>query len=1098
MKSLKRSGERPLGARMPPDAFSTGRSTRSLSTLSNKKGVESTSDNDKTHSNDNSSSTTTETTNTTSTSNTTLQQKQKETQNISPDSQPRSPTSISLSQLKAVSPQNIPSSSEPAFKSPSQKSEKMSAISKSSVKKFVSTFENTNSTSGSIKSLRSPLLSATSPKSLDTSNSSSDAIDFNNYTLTRKTTTSSVSSTTSIDSIGKALQDLPTIPIQQNTFIAKSSDFTTNNASSSASSLNKISLSESPSTTKPLNLSGSSSSPVSMLSAKFESPKKSETKLNPAGFSSPHIKPFVSADTTEESATSLSTASSSFSSLSAPMSPKKPRSPISAKSPVFRSTNHVNDSTLKSIGPIDEFSSVSPPCAKPVRPSSVFSKKTNSDVKSVASSIVDNVISTTVEDGSSSKAIKANPYSAVPFSHKLQEKIKSIETPSIDHYATKNDEGKHKSPKYEIKQTTDISLSSSIRASNAGVGSDDDDNDDESNYAMIPNIKTPAWVTELKNQQNKATSSSLSNKTLSPVSKHKKSFSDDSSRSSKSTASSLASEKVSPSRTPVTSRTNGKTSARPVSPVYSHSPTRELNMLRAGNSSPTRPARPSSASSIRSWNNKSDQETNSATRNIPRPNSAASHYSMESSSKMVTDFLESRVRPDSPTRMSPKRTPVTPRTSSPVSSRDDKSNQTRINTSRPNSRLSLDSRISSKREDFDKNRQPSPVTPSRATSVRTFYSAVSEENSSSNASLSRAETISYGMRSNSPPGRYFVDKEKDEAIPLVPQFEKTFDMFNAKLGSTEDTEKSLSDGSTTEENDNMESNASSPQSIVSVSGSVSSRSSTSSTVSSIAARALQASPKLGKTPLLPPPSPAVSMQSLFSNATSATSFYDAESIYSVDINNGECDDSAGFKRTSSIISSNKQHPHSNIPATIPEKVETENDKPNAPVVANECYRNDSILSSVSRVQSVTSNTSSTNSRNFSGSSDMSRVSIQTQMTDPELSNISQTSGQSHVPQALSHQNPPVTTKKTLFDPDLSTTTKSDRFDAKTQENKPYYYLDFNTMKQQVGSDLSFWGPSGAPFANKDPRDVTVFERLLLDSVFCDILVCYIFIVFIIA
>lgn len=1086
---------------MPPDAFSPGRSTRSLSTLSNKKGVKSTSDDDKTHSNDNSSSTTTDTTNTTSTSTTTLQQNQKETQNILQDSQPRSPTSISLSQLNVVSPQNIPSSSEPAFISPSQKSEKMSAISKSSVKKFVSTFENTNSTSGSIKSLNSPLLSATSPKAIDTSSSGRDATNFNNYTLTRKTTASSVSSTTSIDSIGKALQDLPTIPIQQNTFIAKSSDFTTNNTSSSASSLNKFSLSESPSTTKPLNLSGSSSSPVSMLSAKFESPKKSETNAKPAGFSSPHIKTSVSADMTEESSANLSTASSHFPGLSAPMSPKKPRSPISAKSPVLRSTNHVHDSTLKSIGPIDEFSSVSSPCAKPVRPNSVFSKKTNSDVKSVASSIVDNVISTTVEDDSSSKAIKSNPYSAVPFSHKLQEKMKSIETPSIDHYATKNDEGKHMPPKYEIKQTTDISLSSSIRASNAGVGSDDDDNDDESNYAMIPNIKTPAWVTELKNQQNKATSSSLSNKSLSPVSKHNKSTSDDLSGSSKSTASSLVSGKVSPSRTPVTSRTSGKNSARPVSPVHSRSPTRELNMLRAGNSSPTRPARPSSASSIRSWNNKSDQETNSATRNIPRPNSAASHYSTESSSKMITDFLESRVRPDSPTRMSPKRTPVTPRTSSPVSLRDDKSNQTRINTSPPNSRLSLDSRISSKHEDFDKNRQPSPVSPSRATSVRTFYSAVSEENSGSNTSSLRAETISYGMRSNSPPGRYFVDKEKDETIPLVPQFEKTFDMFNAKLGSTEDAEKSLSDGSTIEGNDNMESNASSPQSIVSVSGSILSRSSTSSNVSSIAARALQASPKLGKTPLLPPPSPAVSMQSLFSNATSATSFYDAESIYSVDVNNGECDDSAGFKRTSSVISihsSNKPHSHSNIPATIPEKVEIGNDKPNASVVANECYRNDSILSSVSRVQSVTSNTSSINSRNFSGSSDMSRVSIQTQMTDPELSNISQISGESHVPQAPSHHNPSVTMKKTLFDPDLRTTSKSDRFDAKMGENKPYYYLDLNNMKQQEGSDLSFWGPSDVPFANKDPRDVTVFERLLLDSLFCDILVCYIFIVFIIA
>ena len=179
------------------------------------------------------------------------------------------------------------------------------------------------------------------------------------------------------------------------------------------------------------------------------------------------------------------------------------------------------------------------------------------------------------------------------------------------------------------------------------------------------------------------------------------------------------------------------------SPSYSHSPTRELNMLRAGSSSPTRPTRPNSASSFRSWNSSSDQDSISPMRTITRPSSAASNYSHDKSSKMVSEFLESRERPESPTRMSPKRTPVTSRTSSPVSALHDKSEQSKDFPSRPNSRYSLDSRISSKRENTDRDGRQSPVSASRATSVlRTFYSAVSKESSSSGASLSRAGTIS--------------------------------------------------------------------------------------------------------------------------------------------------------------------------------------------------------------------------------------------------------------------------------------------------------------------------------------------------------------------
>ena len=103
----------------------------------------------------------------------------------------------------------------------------------------------------------------------------------------------------------------------------------------------------------------------------------------------------------------------------------------------------------------------------------------------------EDVISTTTEAGVSTKATKSNPYSAVPFSHKLQEKKKPVETPSIDKYATQGNEEKNRLPKSQVKQVTDISLSSSIRASSAGLGPDDDGDDDDSSYAVIPNIKAP-------------------------------------------------------------------------------------------------------------------------------------------------------------------------------------------------------------------------------------------------------------------------------------------------------------------------------------------------------------------------------------------------------------------------------------------------------------------------------------------------------------------------------------------------------------------------------------------------------------------------------
>lgn len=1136
MKSLKRSGDRPLGARMPPNAFGTVRPPPSSPSLSSNRGAknsgdtsstnksisnsESSSSNDSSSSdsssisspsNSGSSTDTMDTADTTSSipplfSTTTLQHKQQETQKASHDSEPRTPAvpttpSNSFSPLlnpsspRKVSPSSLDSpSSSSISKSPSQKSEKMNAIPKNSVKKFVSTFENTSSNTN--KAPTSPTFSGESPKIAATNSSSSITHD-NNYTLTRKSTTSSVSSTSSIDSIGKALQDLSTIPIQKNTYTAKSSNST---ASSTRSSFSKPSLS--PSTSRASTLSGSSLSQVSSLSAKFESPKRNGTSASPVNSPSHRSRSSSPAKSAPSSADYTSATISSSKLTNSPSSKKPFKLPITPKSPVSGSSAHPQRSQKSSVhtpAPIDHTPFWSSPSASPPRPSSAFSNKTNSDVNSVVSSIVEDVIFTTTEAGVSTKATKSNPYSAVPFSHKLQEKKKPVETPSIDKYATQGNEEKNRLPKYQVKQVTDISLSSSIRASSAGLGPDDDgDDDDDSSYAVIPNIKAPAWVTELKNQQNRATSPEPSIKSRSPVSKHKKSFSEDSSLSTRSSLPGATSGRASPTRTPITSRTSGTQFTRPVSPSYSHSPTRELSMLRAGSSSPTRPTRPNSASSFRSWNSSSDQDSISPMRTITRPSSAASNYSHDKSSKMVSEFLESRERPESPTRMSPKRTPVTSRTSSPVSVLHDKSEQSKDFASRPNSRYSLDSRISSKRENTDRNGRQSPVSASRATSVRTFYSAVSKESSSSGASLSRAGTISYSVRSNSPSGRCLVSPDNDEEIPLVPQFEKTFELFGNNAVSEEETpETSFSER--TEETLNTERSASNSQSLASVSGSVSSRNSTQSATSLFAAKALQASPKLGKTPFLPPPSPAVSMQSHFTDCTSATSFYDIESIHSMN-DAVDIEHTPSIGRSHSIIS---QHSNLTSPATISENSKMKGNESRVSGVENGHYRDDGLVSpaNMSRAQSVTSSfsTISDSSRNTSRSSNMSRASVQTQMTDPDLDNT-MSSQKPEQPQAPLQQQVPVVANKASINPDSvgNPELHQNRFGSGAHGEKPYYYLDINNMDQLASSSLSFWGPSGAPFANKDPRDVTVLERLLLDNLFCDIMVCYIFIVFVIA
>jgi hypothetical protein len=1044
-----------------------------------------------------------------------LQHKQQETQKASQDSEPRTPaapttsTSISSSPLiKAANPQKIPPSSfyspssAPISKKPSQESDKMNAIPKNSVKNFVSTFENTNSTPNTNKPPTSPKLSGESAN-IDATNSNSSIIHDNNYTLTRKSTTSSVSSASSIDSIGKALLDLSTIPIQKNTYTAKSSDST---ASSAASSFSKPSLS--PSTSGTSTLSGSSSSQVSSLSAKFESPKSNVSSASPIGSPSHRSRSSSPAKSASSSANYINTTIPSSKLTNSPSSKKLFKSPATPKSPVSGSSIHPqksqksHKSSVFTPAPIDDTPLWSSVSASPPRPSSAFSKKTNSKVKNVVSSILEDVISTTVEAGVPAKTPKSNPYSAVPFSHKLQEKKKPVETPSIDKYACKGDNEKDGLYKYQIKQVTDISLSSSIRASNAGVGPDDDD--DESSYAVIPNIKAPAWVTELKNQQNRTASPELGSKSSSPVSKHKKSISEDSSFSTRSPSPGVVSGRTSPTRTPVTSRTSGTKFSRPVSPVYSHSPTRELNLLRAGSSSPTRPARPNSASSFRSWNSISDQDSISAIRTIPRPSSAASNYSHDKSSKMVSEFLESRERSDSPTRMSPKRTPVTSRTSSPVSMLHSKSEQPKDLSSRPNSRLSLDSSISSKRENLDRDGRQSPVSASRATSVRTFYSAVSKESSSSGVSLSRAGTISYSVRSNSPSGRCLVSPDSDEEIPLIPQFEKTFELFGNNAVFKEETPETSSRESSVGETLNTERNTLISQSLASVSGSVSSRNSTQSAASLFAAKALQASPKLGKTPFLPPPSPAVSMQSHFSDCTSGTSFYDIESIHSTN-DTADIEHTPSIGRNYSSISQNSNLA-SAFSSTISENTKMKNNEAKVSGVENAHYRDDGLGSpaNISRAQSVASSfsTISGSSRNTSRSSNMSRLSVQTQMTDPELDNTmsSQKPSQSHVPQAPLQQQAPVIASKALINSVANPESHQNRFGggAYDEAEKPYYYLDINNMKQTASSNLSFWGPAGPPFASKDPHDVTVLEKLLLDSVFCDIMVCYIFIAFVIA
>ena len=104
--------------------------------------------------------------------------------------------------------------------------------------------------------------------------------------------------------------------------------------------------------------------------------------------------------------------------------------------------------------------------------------------------------------------------------------------------------------------------------------------------------------------------------------------------------------------------------------------------------------------------------------------------------------------------------------------------------------------------------------------------------------------------------------------------------------------------------------------------------------------------------------------------------------------------------------------------------------------------------------------------------------MQTQMTDPDLDNT-MSSQKPEQPQAPLQQQVPVVANKASVDSDSvgNPELHQNRFGSGVHGEKPYYYLDINNIDQLASSSLSFWGPSGAPFANKDPRDVTVLERL---------------------
>lgn len=176
------------------------------------------------------------------------------------------------------------------------------------------------------------------------------------------------------------------------------------------------------------------------------------------------------------------------------------------------------------------------------------------------------------------------------------------------------------------------------------------------------------------------------------------------------------------------------------------------------------------------------------------------------------------------------------------------------------------------------------------------------------------KTLEQKVSNSSKLDSLILKTEDNETIPLTPRFSKRFSMFDtpADHQNLEDEAENIESGSSRssshsfvsdlDSSHNSRASVSTTISTISTASNKSANSITSiNTVSSAAsaiAKGLQASPKLGKTPSLPPPSPTFSM---FSTATATTT--DLESLYSAKTSSSTYYDASGNSRNNSTTSS---------------------------------------------------------------------------------------------------------------------------------------------------------------------------------------------------
>lgn len=1052
-------------------------------------------------------------------------------------------------------------------------------------------------------------------------------------TLKPKTSTSSITSLTSLNTIGKALENCPSIPIQANSDLSPSRH-------RPVSPRRPV---ESPAVT---NLETSSTSPakvitpkhsrvashVSQLSAKFEastdlnnaspnfqpqtSPYKppkspSPTRIKPNTRTALHSPKRV----IPESTSWISPSSSpSHTRIRPPPSPpyanqqsdfadisrikleqiRNPQTTTHSSSPLFQAIDEVRQDPSSDKPSRSYLSDTSPLRIRSNSPARLVD--TFQDQTAAATAVIPKVRPSSPRR----KKVSESPYSSSDITNNVSVK----HSPSIQSSVFPN-----QLPSTTISNDNSIKSGVSLDSRSSSpihVKKDDECYDHHRSAMKLPFVKQPAWITNMVEEANVG----RREESRSPSPTTRRRLKDVSEVSSSAANKSAISPSNSGRSTPISSRANSPSRVKNRINAYSKSPCSEQLPSRERSASPTFKNGFDDVSIVSPKTVMRKQLTEPSSHSTPalgersimdgteRANSivgnpayhirSVEESSYESSSKPIEVIRDSCSASNSSQVVSEGRSSPTPCRSSTCSDSSTLRNRTNLTSvsspsvrsaqefSRPPSPLSKQyhpSVTSVDRPSYPKteNREmfltvKGTESVERSSSARSSCGSLSSQNGyitvyrdSRSPSPSRNESVMKPSSklpleqitshqpapttpSSIPKHIRTINSTELESIPYTPQFEKSFSMFqpDVEYNNALPTEEPLthtlsikslhsipSRGETIASNavstvSNTPSTLHRSQTTASNTPSLLSRHSTSSSFSSTSSvKAMRASPKLGKTPLLPPPSSSCDdltysnfgstsylcpdegqfdevssntildyVESMNDGNQELTTVRHQSGIETLDIPKvapmakGVPEESFRYSRGSESIRSVQ---HSVLLEEDSHAFNSFSYAPN-PIPHQDDWARSHHATALTRAQSVASANTVDSSRSFSDSSSMSVDTIQTHLTVPSIRSPSpnpdsfmvETKGMYHDDNFDENSDPVV--------PPVHHEIESVSENESGFPYSRYYELDMNNMVLPDPQDV----------VQEVQQPTTPFGKILHDSLLRDIFLCYIFIVFLIS